>query len=721
MLDKQIFESAIGLRVCKPCLLLFMDPDMTESFLLRMESSEELVTEGPLFIESQLEKRIIAMATEHGKVEVAEKYLAVLATIDNTSAPQCPCCNGYLRSGLIRNLAIAVHQQLQLSGLTGRPVITNVIVPPSVDLLRVVCRAAVYRAPDKGRGERAVPPLEELLQRMLTLTLSAKWGLLASQLTCNQDRDRNAIQIDVKMNFDGDAELAFDIFPTFTPKGPTRVNTFDLKCALALGQSQVPETQGADTNDSGSSANSRATRYLALCDRLRRNNIDPSVFAGQTVAFELTVVECSTMLSFVKGMRGATGRDGLDKLRQRLSLYSRRTRPAGARPLCNVQIDPQVDPLLSPLWTVSVSPRPVYLFGRYRKLARDVPQSPWALNAQSMGSKNGFAEVGMATEAEDDSAGLKRRRAGDDGDADPVSAEVYGTDRAHDSGDGERRKGRNSVEEIIAEAVRVELKASVCRMHACGREDIDVRCLGNGRPFCMEVHGAMLVPTEMRLQQAMHHIACRTGLNKDGDVELLLLKEADRATWEGMQKAAEEKDKAYSCVVWCARALVREDLDALQQRCRAGPTAQHLEIQQKTPLRVVHRRSLLNRTRHISNVEAVLLSPHYFLLRLQTSAGTYVKEWVHGDLGRTTPSVCSMLGAQTDILQLDVVWLFDEFEGGGQMPTTEVADRLKAVEQERRGYLYLPWSRMACTRVPPESQRTKANHANEGPELVIVE
>jgi len=49
-------------------------------------------------------------------------------------------------------------------------------------------------------------------------------------------------------------------------------------------------------------------------------------------------------------------------------------------------------------------------------------------------------------------------------------------------------------------------------------------------------------------------------------------------------------------------------------------------------------------------------------------AGTYVKEFVHGDLGRTTPSVCSLLGCQADILQLDVVWLFDDFEGGGEPP-----------------------------------------------------
>ena len=124
---------------------------------------------------------------------------------------------------------------------------------------------------------------------------------------------------------------------------------------------------------------------------------------------------------------------------------------------------------------------------------------------------------------------------------------------------------------------------------------------------------------------------------------------------------------------------------------------------QKTPLRVLHRRSLLNRPKCIYRIETVLLNDHFFLMNLRTSAGTqgegkgreaalvtspciqwpdfsapvplsllsagtYVKEFVHGDLGRTSPSVCSLLGCQADILQLDVVWLFDDFEGGGEPP-----------------------------------------------------
>ena len=36
-------------------------------------------------------------------------------------------------------------------------------------------------------------------------------------------------------------------------------------------------------------------------------------------------------------------------------------------------------------------------------------------------------------------------------------------------------------------------------------------------------------------------------------------------------------------------------------------------------------------------------------------AGTYVKELVHGDHGRTAPSIGKLLGCEADILHLDVV------------------------------------------------------------------
>ena len=47
-------------------------------------------------------------------------------------------------------------------------------------------------------------------------------------------------------------------------------------------------------------------------------------------------------------------------------------------------------------------------------------------------------------------------------------------------------------------------------------------------------------------------------------------------------------------------------------------------------------------------------APRFFRLSLCTSAGTYIKEFVHADDGRTTPSLGKLLDCETAILQLDV-------------------------------------------------------------------
>jgi tRNA pseudouridine synthase 10 len=73
----------------------------------------------------------------------------------------------------------------------------------------------------------------------------------------------------------------------------------------------------------------------------------------------------------------------------------------------------------------------------------------------------------------------------------------------------------------------------------------------------------------------------------------------------------------------------------------------------------------------VHSARSQLLTPHFFLLHLVTSAGTYVKEFVHGDLGRTRPSVGELLSAgggarvAADILMLDVTGIVAGARSGG--------------------------------------------------------
>ena len=45
------------------------------------------------------------------------------------------------------------------------------------------------------------------------------------------------------------------------------------------------------------------------------------------------------------------------------------------------------------------------------------------------------------------------------------------------------------------------------------------------------------------------------------------------------------------------------------------------------------------RDKLIYKMKAEYINQHYFVLHMIASAGTYIKEFVHGDLGRTVPSI----------------------------------------------------------------------------------
>lgn len=142
-----------------------------------------------------------------------------------------------------------------------------------------------------------------------------------------------------------------------------------------------------------------------------------------------------------------------------------------------------------------------------------------------------------------------------------------------------------------------------------------------------------------------------------------------------LKEGEDTKTKTYRALCLC-RSEPPPSLDALNK-------ISSLEIVQKTPVRVLHRRPLATRPRMIHSVKAYWVRPNraklpcengsekedslaikdeipepdgnLFILDLTTQAGTYVKEFVHGDFGRTKPSVCQILNTEVDIVALDVM------------------------------------------------------------------
>lgn len=58
----------------------------------------------------------------------------------------------------------------------------------------------------------------------------------------------------------------------------------------------------------------------------------------------------------------------------------------------------------------------------------------------------------------------------------------------------------------------------------------------------------------------------------------------------------------------------------------------------------------MQREKLVYGLKAEFINAHYIKLHVLASAGTYIKELVHGDLGRTVPSIGQILGTECDIL-----------------------------------------------------------------------
>lgn len=176
--------------------------------------------------------------------------------------------------------------------------------------------------------------------------------------------------------------------------------------------------------------------------------------------------------------------------------------------------------------------------------------------------------------------------------------------------------------------------------------------LGTGRPFILEIQEA-----KNSVSAFQHFANLESKINSSSPlVQVLNLKKASKDNFEEIRLGEEGKLKVYACIIWIERKITKEDIEKID-------SITDLTIKQKTPIRVMHRRSLKTREKKILRSKCRLINDHYMELRIVTSGGTYVKEFVHGDFERTLPYIGGLLGCKADILQLDVLglgWNVDE-------------------------------------------------------------
>ena len=177
---------------------------------------------------------------------------------------------------------------------------------------------------------------------------------------------------------------------------------------------------------------------------------------------------------------------------------------------------------------------------------------------------------------------------------------------------------------------------------AGGREDRDVRMLGEGREFIYSVHNA-------KKHYSLDFCSINKILNNTlKKVKVKNLRICDKKAFEKLKNAENEKIKIYSAIVW-SKAEINKDV------CEKIHKVENLLINQITPLRVIHKRVLKTREKTIFKLNIKeIINPHFMILEVKSSAGTYIKEFINGDLGRTYPSLGDIIGNECDIIQLDV-------------------------------------------------------------------
>ncbi|MHA2193069.1 MAG: tRNA pseudouridine(54/55) synthase Pus10, partial [Candidatus Thorarchaeota archaeon] len=246
---------------------------------------------------------------------------------------------------------------------------------------------------------------------------------------------------------------------------------------------------------------------------------------------------------------------------------------------------------------------PIFIEGRYRKLKRGVPQSRW-----------------------------------DCGECRGKGCEAC-------SGTG--RKYPDSISEYIGAPTQRAAQGTRFKVHAAGREDIDVLMLGDGRPFVVEVSEPLVRTPDLR------SLAKSINKGASGIIEVVGLEPATRKRAQTIKDEASENVKEYIATI---RTEEKVSANVMKEASKA---LSGIDIEQRTPNRVSHRRSDLVRKKHIYETRLKKKKGNLLEGFFKVQGGTYVKELISGDDHRTVPSLTDKLGTPCECVELDVTAIYE--------------------------------------------------------------
>jgi len=247
---------------------------------------------------------------------------------------------------------------------------------------------------------------------------------------------------------------------------------------------------------------------------------------------------------------------------------------------------------------ISLKVNSLFVYGRYRKLVRGIPQAKWVCS-QCGGSG---------------------------------CAKCQNTGKLYPE----------SVEELISQSLIQATAGTDVKIHAAGREDIDARVLGSGRPFIIEV----VNPVKRSVN--LHLLEKEINSTAEGKIEVEQLEFTSKDHVRKL-KSGEGAEKVYRAKVEFEECVSDEVLSRLEE------TMEQTVIRQKTPTRVMHRRAEKLRKRRILKLKVKRLNHTLIELLVRCEGGLYIKEFISGDGGRTSLSVSEVTSTPARCVELDVL------------------------------------------------------------------
>jgi tRNA pseudouridine synthase 10 len=255
---------------------------------------------------------------------------------------------------------------------------------------------------------------------------------------------------------------------------------------------------------------------------------------------------------------------------------------------------------------INIKANPLFILGRYRKLERGIPQSKW----------------------------FCRKCRGKGCEYCNFTGKMY----------------QESVEEFVSEPFRIAAEGNASKFHGSGREDIDARMLGSGRPFVLEISE----PRKRKLN--LKKITDIVNEKAKGKVEIDIEGITNRAKVRELKTRSSRNAKGYRVIISLNPPINLEEVEVLAIVNEFSDSL----IQQRTPLRVAHRRADKIRSRKVHTFQIEKLEPHQLTAYVVCEGGLYVKELISGDEGRTQPNLSERLNTNAVVTQLDVIEVLGE-------------------------------------------------------------